>query len=212
MSPLASFLDPLLREGRAVLAEAPAKPETSDAEVLRILQRAYATYRLSIAGPLLEFEPRIALPSAALVHHACWFLVSREETSEEVESLLSMPGPPRTPSEHLSADLLLRYLPGVHRRARAHNPSDTLTTRLAEILRGWPLSGVLADIDEPPMLAPTFGHPGLAMLYAERLAQHDRPTWLPGEANLDWAELVWQELGKDTSSLTRTAAGGNDDE
>jgi hypothetical protein len=72
-----------------------------------------------------------------------------------------------------------------------------LTTRLAHLLREWPLSGVLADLDEGPLTPSEFaGHPGLLLLYAERLAGSENPAWLPDKAARAYVELVWQELGK----------------
>src|SRR5262249_34334292 len=82
--------------------------------------------------------------------------------------------------QHLSADLLLRYLPQVHCRARALSPDDNLTRLLTGVLRQWPLSGVLSDVAEGPTTPLQFSdHPGLLLLYTERLARHDRPAWRP---------------------------------
>jgi hypothetical protein len=198
MSQLAEFLDTLLHEGRAVMRGHPDNVDFQDPPTARLLEKAYSTYRLSVAGPLLDFSPGPAQAAAVLVCNACWFLVSRDEPESELERLLAMPGPPRSPGEHLSADLVLRFLPQVHRRAKAHNPGDKLTALLGKVLRRWPLSGVLADIDEVPLTPLTFGgHPGLLMLYAERLAQHEKPAWIPSGPALAYVELVYADLGKD---------------
>ena len=53
------------------------------------------------------------------VASACWALVNHDERPEDLAPRLSMSRLPRTPAHHLSADLVLRYLPQVHRRARA---------------------------------------------------------------------------------------------
>jgi hypothetical protein len=151
--------------------------------------------------------------AAALVWRACWFLLSRNEPETELERLLVLPGPARTAAEHLSADLTLRFLPQVHRRARAHSPSDKLTTLLADLLLRWPLAGVLADLDDGPLTPPTFDdHPGLLMLYAERLAAHHKPAWIPKGLGRDYLELVYDDLGKDPAVLTpHTEREANDD-
>ena len=208
MSPFAEFLDLLLREGRAVLRGPLATLPKEGAEVVDILRRAFADHCLSVAGPTLAFDVNMALAAAELVHHACWFQVSRAEPVAELERLLAPPGPPRSPAAHLSADLVLRYLPQIHRRAKALNPADRLTTLLAEILRRWPLSGVLADLDEVPLVQPAFdGHAGLWMLYCERLARHEKPAWVPMGPGLAYLELVYRELGKDPAILLRAAQG-----
>ena len=48
---------------------------------------------------------------------------------------LKMPGSPLTPSQHLSADLTLRYLPQILRRARGLDPEDPLVALLANVMR-----------------------------------------------------------------------------
>ena len=113
-----------------------------------------------------------------------------------------MPMAPRTPEQHLSGDLVLRLLPALHRRAKALLHGDVLPTQLEDVLRQWPLSGVLADIVEPPTTPIDFGtHPGLNFLYAERLAQHERVGWFPSGPGMQYVELVWQQLGRDVSLL-----------
>jgi MoxR-vWA-beta-propeller ternary system domain bpX4 len=197
MSPLAEFLDILLHEGRAILRGHPGAPAFQDPDAARVLEHAFSSYRLGLAGPLLDFDAAVAQAAAAVVCNASWFQVSRNEPESELERLLTFPGPPRTPAEHISADLVLRFLPQVHRRAKAHNPSDRLTELVAEVLRRWPLSGVLADIEEAPLTPLGFGgHPGLLMLYAERFAKHEKAAWIPSGPGLEYCELVFGELGK----------------
>jgi hypothetical protein len=172
-----------------------------------LLRRAYASHRLSVAGPLIPFDAPAAQSAAAFVLHACWFSVSRAEPDAVLERCLTLPAAVATPAQHLSADLLLRFLPQLHRRARAHNPEDRLTTLLAEVLRRWPLSGVLSEVADGPLTATTFGgHPGLLLLYAERLALHAKPAWIPEGPALEYAELVWRELGRDPAALARPGA------
>jgi hypothetical protein len=209
MSPLADFLDLLLQEGRAVFRDRPEPATPPDIEAANLLRRAFANYRLRVAGPPIDVNATTALAAGALVYHACWFLVSRTEPESELERLLTLPGPPRSPAEHLSADLVLCYLPQIYRRAKALNPADRLTALLADILRRWPLSGVLTDIEEGPLTPVIFnGHPGLLMLYAERLTQHERLTWVPNGLGLEYLELVYAELGKAPPDILQTAAQG----
>src|SRR5262245_39768509 len=164
MSPLAEFLNALLYEGEAQLRERPEPAVGEDPEVTDLLQRAYAVYRLRVAGPPLDFDPQAARAAAAVVHHAAWFLVSRDEPVAELERRVVLAGPPRAPAAHLSADLTLRFLAPIHRRARGRDPADRLTSLLADILRRWPLSGVLADVEDEPLTPPDWGgHAGLWM-------------------------------------------------
>ena len=185
-----------------MLRDPPRASAGEDKETLEMLERAFASYRLEMAGPLIPFDGKTALAAAKLIHHACWFLVSHAEPESDLDKTLVMPGPPQAPAQHLSADLVLRFLPQVYQRARAHDPADRLPALLATVLRQWPLTGVLANMEEGPLNFLEFdGHPGLLQLYAERLAKHPKSAWVPECIGLAYAELVWKELGKELTLL-----------
>jgi hypothetical protein len=191
MSPLAAFLQLLFDEGKVHLRERPRQHPAGRGEARRLLEAAYETARLDVAGPPLPFAAETALAAAEVVHQASWFLVSHAEPEEALVKALQMPAAPATAADHLSGDLVLRYLPQIYRRARAYAPSDRLTALLADLLRRWPLSGVLADIEEGPVAPPNFGgHAGLLLLYAERLAKNPRPAWVPEGQLLEYLEWV----------------------
>src|SRR5207247_4672134 len=96
-------------------------------------------------------------------------------TPAEVESGLPLFAPGPDAADHATADVVLRFVAGVHRRARAVEPAGALSVRLEELLRRWPLSGVLAEIDAAPLTPVEFGgHPGLLLQYAERFAARPR--------------------------------------
>ncbi|WP_148595718.1 hypothetical protein [Aquisphaera giovannonii] len=200
MAQLHEFLDGLLREGNVVFRSRPGPAEGPSAEVTALLAEAYETHRLDVAGPAIPFDAGVACEAAEVVRQACWAMVNQGDRVEDLAARVAMRRTPGGPSQHLSADLLLRYLPGVHRRARASGPDDPLVGMLAEVLRRWPLSGVLAGLEEPP-LTPTNlgGHPGLLMLYAERYAARGRPAWEPERAGKDYLELVRQAAGRGAS-------------
>src|SRR5262245_41734121 len=143
---LSEFLESLFDDGDVVFR---APPQTSDKDSAeRLLARAFADYRLEVAGPLVEFDAPTAIAAAEFVQWACWFLVHRDSPAEEVTARLKLPPGPTTASQHLSADLTFRHLPQLHRRARATSPDDVLTKTLAAALRAWPLSGVASAIEE----------------------------------------------------------------
>jgi hypothetical protein len=197
MSPFVEFLRPLLLDGSAVLAQRPVLAPDDRAAAAKFLAAEFAIRRLEVAGPPLDFDADMAVTAAGWVWSACWFLVSRREEAAEVEQALAVAPSSMTPAAHLSADLTLPFLPGVYGRARALAADDVLTRCLAGLLRRWPLSGVLSDVAEGPVIAPDFGgHPGLALLFAERLADHVKPAWVPrdGPARA-YVELVFAERG-----------------
>jgi hypothetical protein len=158
-----------------------------------VLSDHFQEHRLDVAGEAIDFSPTVCLRAAEFLAWSCWFLLNRGAAAAEVARRLSDLPPGRSPAEHLSADLLLRFGPQVHRRSRAANPQDPLSVRLEETLRRWPLSGVLADIDAVPLTPLEFGHPGLHLLYAERLAGRPRPAWVPEGTGLEHVELVFSE-------------------
>lgn len=198
---LAEWLQPLLTEGKILLDHPVGFDEKKDAAACSVLEWAYREHAQEIAGPPLDFAPKVALAAARFLARASWFLVSRGETSAAVAVLLRLTNP-AVPADHLNGDMLLRFLPQLHQRAFALNSADILTRRITEVLRCWPLSGALANLDEAPLGSVSFGrHRGLQLLYAERLADHFKPAWVPPNPDRQYVELVWEELGKDPSVL-----------
>jgi MoxR-vWA-beta-propeller ternary system domain bpX4 len=196
MSALAEFLQHLFATGEARLTDRPKSDDRREATA--VLRQAFAEYRMDVAGPPVEFDEQAGLAAALFTARACWFAVSRDEPPDEVKKVLTPLAEPTTPAAHLSVDLTLRYAVTVHRRAHAQNPDDVLTARLAETLRRCPLTGVLAELADGPTVNLTFGgHAGLELLYAERLAEHDRPAWMPADGRTrEVVELVFRQQGK----------------
>lgn len=107
---------------------------------------------------------------------ACWVLVS-EDTAAKLPTLTL---PTQSATDHFSADLILRFLPSVYRRALARADRTALADDIETVLRRWPFSGMLADLEAEPSGETTFdGHAGLQLLYAKRLVKSARPGWLP---------------------------------
>jgi hypothetical protein len=188
---LAPFLAKLWDQGEVVFEAAPQSPAPDREVASQLLAAAFADHGLEIAGPAIAFDSATALAAADFVHLACWFLLHRDSSAEEVRSRLSLPRRPANPAEHLSADLTLRYLPQLQRRARVLAADDILTTLLTQVLRDWPLAGVASDLEEPPTVPVDFsGHRGLELLYAERYARHPRENWRPAGRIAEAIELV----------------------
>jgi hypothetical protein len=197
MAAFADFLTQLLVHGRIAFPAAKAPQDRPSERDVAALSEAFETAALAVAGPRIEFDPRMACAAAELLRQASWALINHDDRVADLKGRLVMPSTPSTPSHHLSADLLLRYLPQVLRRARGLDASDPLVGLIAEVLRRWPLSGALSDVDDPPRTPLDFGgHQGLRLLYAERLAANDRPHWRPDRSSPAWDsyELVLREL------------------
>jgi hypothetical protein len=214
MPPFQEFLTQLLDHGRIVFRSAKAPRDGPTQRDVAALAQAFEAHALSVAGPRIAFDPATACEAAELVRQSSWALVNRGERLGDLKRRIRISGPPRTPSQHLSADLMLRYVPQIVKRARGLDPADPLSELLGDILRYWPLSGVLSDADERPLVSLDFGeHPGLLLLYAERLAVHDRPAWRPVPPSRAWEyfELVLQERSAPSAArtLVTTSNGGS---
>ena len=114
MATLGDFLQTLFEEGRIVLFGRPEPSEADRPAALRVLEAAFDLLRLDVAGPPIPFDARSALAAAELVRLAGWFLVNRSESVREMDRSLSMPRPPFTAGEHLSAG---RLVPSSSRRS-----------------------------------------------------------------------------------------------
>jgi hypothetical protein len=211
MSSFHDFLTELLADGRVVFRSAVAPRDRPRAEDIGLLEKAHNAVRLSVAGPAIAFDPAVAYSAAELVRQASWALVNHDDRVSHLKKCLTMPIQPKTEAHHLSADLMLHYLPQVLKRARGLDPSDPLIGLLEDVLRRWPLSGVLADVADAPIGSLDFaGHPGLLLLYAERLAANDRPAWRPVQPGPGWEyyELVSEERGRGKGNRGELSASG----
>lgn len=179
--------------------------DASSPEAKRLLQAAFDSYRLDIAGRAIEFDAGTAIEASLLVIRASWALFHHDLPGAEISRWVSMSHRPTTPSHHLTADLVFRFLPQIRKRALAQSAPSPLAGRLEGILRQWPLSGVLADLEAGPDTPPELcGHSGLMLLYAERWAQHRNPTWRPDESLNEHVDLVLSD-GARAGSPTGTS-------
>ena len=167
----------------------------STAGAEEFLAEAFAEHSLNVAGPPIAFERRVAMEASRLFMQAAIALVDHSETPEVLSSRLRMSRVPHTAADHLSADIVFRYLPHLLRRARASRPDDPLVVMLTQVLRQWPLSGVLADIDEAPSTKPEFpDHHGLLMLYSERWILRQDEAWKGGGATGEYIEWALEDV------------------
>jgi hypothetical protein len=192
MSRFRDWLARVLADGDSVQAGPPELPAAERAAVTADLRAAYDRHALDVAGPPVAFDAETAVGAAVVLARACWQLVGGDPTPLDVGAA------PASASAHLSADVTLRFLPVVLRRARTRAAEDEPAAAVERLLRAWPLSGVLADLDGEPSTPPDLDdHPGLQLLYAERLVVTARAGWVPraGSARAR-AERVFAERGR----------------
>src|SRR4051794_37351437 len=108
MDAFEEFLARLLEGGRITFRQRPAQLPSSTPGAIGLLERAYAAYRLEVAGPEIAFDARLACAAAEVVRQASWALVCHQDRVEDLERRLTLPHSPTTATQHLSADLVLR--------------------------------------------------------------------------------------------------------
>lgn len=192
-SSFVQWLIRVLEHGESIQGGPPEfKPSDRD-KIISILTESYQKYSLEIAGPPVEFNERLALKASIFLASACWALVS-----DDVKIIPTWEQSPESVSDHLSVDLLFRFLPGVLKRSRLRDPDCKLCQTLVEVLCNWPLSGILADLEDKPATdLQFFNHYGTQMLFAERLLSINRVEWVPKDGtSLQVAELVFHQRNK----------------
>ncbi len=186
------FIQTLFLEGRLIVGAArtlDVPPEARD-----FLASALRTQLLHLPGPPLPGSLPTLVEAVQVVYRLAWDLLNGASETSEHEP---MSHGPRSADDHVSADVAFRFLPRLFRQAQSRSADGPLTRLLEQILRRWPLSGVLADIAEAPLSPLDFGgHVGVAFLYAERLAERERSHWIPAGPAREGLDVVWQALGK----------------
>ncbi len=189
-----SFLAPLLFQGRLVVSESPEFRWT-DAEQ----EAARSALQLAVAdlpGPPLEGDLKTLGTAASLLYCIGQTFLHGDPADSE-RPALQMPHDPRNAWDHFSADLVLRFLPGVAVRIRNRDPRHPLFEASKRILLQWPFSGVLSDYTEPPTTPLDFsGHPGLGWIYGQRLAAHERQAWIPVGQLREQVEAAYHAMGR----------------
>jgi len=176
------FLQSLHGDGRLTM---PAKwkrvPSTSkrdfDAEVERLDKAAREVAPVSM--PSLHIE--VTAWAARLFYGASFAVVHREVDEKFVAEKLGEALPTDSASiasAAYSADLVFRFLPDLHQKAKLLASDDPLTQRLEEVGASWPLSSVGMDLGDRLISQNHLGFadsPAMLTVYAERiLAAGDR--------------------------------------
>lgn len=204
-----NWMAQVLATGHSVQTARPSLGRDERPALLAILRDDFEARQLSIAGPPVSFDPDAAITAAELLAGACWSVASGEITNT-LEAGIAVPN---GPASNLTADGCLRLLPSVYRRARVVAHDGALVSALDRVFRTWPLSGVLACLDGKPVTAPDFaGHPGLQLLYAERLAEVGGLVgWVPTDPSArDVAERVYAERGRSLPADLPPEESGHD--
>jgi hypothetical protein len=174
---LRAFLESLFETGRGAAAAGEAPDRVDPAEfpaTAECLVEFEAAWRTGLAFDPPDLDIPAAVWGAVMLHRAVQCLVFRDRGPEEVERILSAPGPePPAPAVVYSVDLALRFLPDVVRLARAAAPADPLVERLLELGREWPLSSVGVAGVAAVRVESFIDHPCLRALYVDRIVKSE---------------------------------------
>ena len=110
--------------------------------VADFLREEYAKEVMNFPGIAPSFEWEAAVWAARIVFNASQLLLSREQDAQDIVKLLPPYSGVMTPAAILSADLCLRCLPDIIKKAREINPDDPLIGLLEYLLRDWHYSGI----------------------------------------------------------------------
>ncbi|GGA89068.1 hypothetical protein [Puia dinghuensis] len=130
----------------------PNNKKADEEGVTEFLRMQYERESLEYPGVPPAFEREAACWSARIVYTAAQFLLFREKEVAGVREHLPPYAGVVTPGAILSADVCLRFLPGVIEKAKELNPEDWLIVILEQHLRVWHYSGIGYPLD-PTVLA-----------------------------------------------------------
>jgi len=191
MSSLYDFLNAWFGDGRVTYDGPPERSLMRSQHAENLLWRCWREYSLTLPGKAPDFSIDTAYAAAEMLRFSGWHILSPGADQDEIKASVKLPDASDSPTEQISADLLLRALPALHTRARQRQPRSALTLRLEEIIRAWPLSGVLTRLTPGPIVAPSFDDSDcLALLYAERYQKHAMPEWYPAGRALEYVEWM----------------------
>jgi hypothetical protein len=166
---LQTFLSELFNEGRVrVGPPRPALPD-QDADAADWLIEFERQYRLELPDAPPPLAMPVALWAASAFYRACQFLVFRDVEAGTVERELQTGPPGDDAATHYSVDLTFRFLPDLHRQARAASEADVLVQKLTDWANRWPLSSVGMTGVVPASIDAVTEHPCLRRLYTDRI-------------------------------------------
>lgn len=168
---LSHFIHALIESGRVTVP--PDAPWVDD-EAAAAIQSVDAAVRSECPHVAPELSIPVALWGATLLYEGCRFLVHRHLEAQEIDAAFQIPAPPAAPESRIySADLLLRYLPGLSSLARGTSPDDPLNLAIRVVAQTWPLSSVGIPDVGPLELQPILANPCLRQMYIDRILERE---------------------------------------
>ncbi len=168
---LFEFITALLEHGRVRVGPYVPTLQADDWSAAAVTLREWdASNRQEFPGAAPELNFAVLRWAAEQFYRACQFSVYRDVAAEQVAEALAAPCPAAEPrSQHYTVDLVLRFLPELHRLARSASEGDPLCDRLRQWAEQWPLSSVGMEKVNPTLPPAVCEHAGLLQLYVDRI-------------------------------------------
>ena len=155
-----------------------------------------------------EFDWTAALWSAKIVYFSAQLLLFREKTIEEIETLLRPYPDNPTPSNILSIDICLRFLPDILTKLKTIDSDDEIIPILEAFLVQWHYSAFKYPIEETNLdFKAVVSNDCIRQLYANRIIAHKafrrarheaiRP-YVIGSLG-DYEDIFWKDLSVGTN-------------
>ncbi|PWV51447.1 hypothetical protein [Chitinophaga sp. S165] len=206
---LTEFISSLINKGDVTVAPAIVPFDPEDLRIAGIhLKQYYDDDSTEMPGQVPSYDPAAALWAAVYLYRAIQFIQIRRLGETEIKAHLQPFTGARTPAAAYSADLILRYLPGLFLLAKGLSPEDPLVKELGTMAAQWPLSIAGSKDIVPDDLSLILQHPSLKMAYIDRII-HARdirkcthPACLPlvQEALGTHAAILWPEFEIDLTA------------
>ena len=117
-----------------------------------------------------DFDWTAALWSAKMVYFSAQLLLYREDTMEEVETLLRPYTEKPSVSNILSVDICLRFLPDILTKIKQVDSEDEIIPILESFLKKWHYSGINYTLEETDFdFDPIVSNDCLRQLYCDRI-------------------------------------------
>ncbi len=206
---LTEFISSLINKGDVTVAPAIVPFDPEDLRVAGIhLKQYYDDDSTEMPGQVPPYDPTAALWAASYLYRAIQFIQLRRLGEMEIKLHLQLFSGTQTPSAAYSADLILRYMPGLFKLARGLSPEDPLVKELEIMAAQWPFSLAGSKDIVTDDLSLILQHPSLKMAYIDRIihARNIRkcshPACLPlvQEALGAHADILWPEFEIDLTA------------
>ena len=144
-----------------------------EADVRNFLKDEFTEEQLEHPSPLLAFDDAAAVWAAKIIYTSAQLLLYRQQDSTDLEKLLPYyEANLISPEAMISADLCLRFLPGIVLQFENMHPTDPVLERFEHILNTFHYSKIgYTTIDQSIDTSILTQHKGLELLYINRIVE-----------------------------------------